>query len=158
MANKDLFFMKLAISKAKDNLKDGSKPFGALIVHEGVVVSSYSNGSDRHKDPTAHAEIEVIRQTSRLLRKKYLQDCILYTTCEPCLMCLGAILWAKIPQIVVGLMRKNIPNDIYDIIYKDSGTWVNKDSLISYPLSVKIGYAEEECLNLFEEYKKILKS
>ena len=149
--------MKLAINKAKDNLKIGSKPFGALIVREGVVVGSYSNGSDRHKDPTAHAEIGVIRQASKLLKKKYLQDCILYTTCEPCLMCLGAILWAKIPRIVVGLMRENIPNEIYDIIYKDSGAWINRDSLINYPFSVKTGCAEKECLNLFEEYKKILR-
>lgn len=146
--------MRLAINRAKHNLKNGSKPFGALIVREGVIISSYSNRSDRYKDPTAHAEIEVIRQASKLLKKKYLLDCILYTTCEPCLMCLGAILWARIPQIVVGLMRENVPNDIYDIIYKDSKMWINKDSLINYPLSVKKGYAEEECLDLFEEYKR----
>lgn len=155
MENEDSIFLKIAINKAKNNLKAGSKPFGALIVQNGTIISSFSNKSDKFKDPTAHAELEVIRKASRVLKKKYLQDCVLYTTSEPCIMCLGAILWARIPKVVVGLMRNDIPKDIYNIIYQDSSSWVDKHNIFNYPISVVVCKGSKDCLKLFEEYKDI---
>jgi guanine deaminase len=74
-------------------------PFGAAIVRNGELIASSHNTVLQSNDPTAHAEINAIREASHTLGKFDLSDCILYTTCYPCPMCMGAILWARIPTI-----------------------------------------------------------
>ena len=74
-------------------------PFGAAIVCNGELIASAHNTVLQTNDPTAHAEINAIRKASHLLERFDLSDCILYTTCYPCPMCMGAILWARIPTI-----------------------------------------------------------
>ncbi|HEX5328731.1 nucleoside deaminase [Sulfuricurvum sp.] len=74
-------------------------PFGAAIVCNGELIASAHNTVLQSNDPTAHAEINVIRKASQTLGKFDLSDCILYTTCYPCPMCMGAILWARIPTL-----------------------------------------------------------
>jgi guanine deaminase len=89
-------FMRRAISLAIQNVQSGrGGPFAALVVDDGKVIAEGTNQVTSANDPTAHAEIVAIRAACRMLRKFQLLGCDLYTTCEPCPMCLGAIYWAR---------------------------------------------------------------
>jgi tRNA(Arg) A34 adenosine deaminase TadA len=89
-------FMKRAIALALENVRSGSGgPVAALIVKEGRIIAEGANQVTSTNDPTAHAEVVAIRGACRVLADFQLTDCDLYTTCEPCPMCLGAIYWAR---------------------------------------------------------------
>ena len=89
-------FMRRAIALALDNVQTGrGGPFAALVVKDGSVVAEGANCVTTTNDPTAHAEVVAIREACRKLRNFQLSGCDLYTTCEPCPMCLGAIYWAR---------------------------------------------------------------
>jgi guanine deaminase len=89
-------FMKRAIALALENVRSGSGgPFAAVIVKEGKTIAEGTNRVTRLNDPTAHAEVVAIREACRVLHDFQLTGCDLYTTCEPCPMCLGAIYWAR---------------------------------------------------------------
>lgn len=88
-------FMQRAIEMAVANVRRNGGPFAALIVKDGIVIASGANQVTRANDPTAHAEIVAIREACRVLGDFQLTGCDLYTTCEPCPMCLGAIYWAR---------------------------------------------------------------
>lgn len=89
-------FMRRAIALAMENVRSGSGgPFAAVIVKDGRVVAEGVNSVTATNDPTAHAEVVAIREACRKLGDFQLTDCDLYTTCEPCPMCLGAIYWAR---------------------------------------------------------------
>jgi tRNA(Arg) A34 adenosine deaminase TadA len=91
-----LEFMKRAIALALENVcSGGGGPFAALIVKEGRIIAEGTNRVTSKNDPTAHAEVVAIREACRLLADFQLTGCDLYTTCEPCPMCLGAIYWAR---------------------------------------------------------------
>lgn len=87
--------MRQAIELAVDNVRRGGGPFGALVVKDGIVVATGVNQVTRLNDPTAHAEVVAIREACRVLGSFQLAGCNLYTSCEPCPMCLGAIYWAR---------------------------------------------------------------
>lgn len=97
MENKD--FLIRAIKLAENGIKKGGGPFGAVIVRNEVIISEAINSVVRSNDPTAHAEILAIRQASKVLGTYSLKDCILYASCEPCAMCLGAIYWSGIMTV-----------------------------------------------------------
>jgi guanine deaminase len=84
-----------AIELAVDSVRRGGGPFGALVVKDGIVIAAGANQVTRHNDPTAHAEVVAIREACRVLGDFQLSGCDLYTSCEPCPMCLGAIYWAR---------------------------------------------------------------
>jgi len=108
-------WMKIAYDEAKQGmLKNHGGPFGAVIIKDGKVVSFAHNEVLTTKDPTAHAEINTISKASRILDTYDLSDCILYTTCEPCPMCLGAILWARIPKVYYGATREDAAKGGFD--------------------------------------------
>ncbi len=88
-------FMRRAIALALENVRRGGGPFAALVVKEGRVLAEGANRVTATNDPTAHAEIVAIREACRALGDFQLTGCDLYTTCEPCPMCLGAIYWAR---------------------------------------------------------------
>jgi len=89
-------FIIKAIQLAFDNVKGNTGgPFGAIIVKNGEIVGTGQNHVTRLNDPTAHAEIQAIREACQKLNTFQLDDCVLYTSCEPCPMCLGAIYWAR---------------------------------------------------------------
>jgi guanine deaminase len=96
----DKFFLHRAVEVAGKGIENGGGPFGALITKDGKILSEAFNRVVLDNDPTAHAEILAIRQTSGLLKSHNLSDCTLYTSCEPCPMCLGAIYWAGIKKVV----------------------------------------------------------
>jgi guanine deaminase len=89
-------FMRRAIALALENVRSrGGGPFAAVVVKDGRIIAEGANRVTATNDPTAHAEIVAIREACRILRDFQLAGCDLYTTCEPCPMCLGAIYWAR---------------------------------------------------------------
>jgi len=95
--------MQRAIELALENVRSGrGGPFGALIVKDGAVISEGTNQVTSLNDPTAHAEISAIREACKKLRSFQLDGCELYTSCEPCPMCLGAIYWARPSAVFYG--------------------------------------------------------
>jgi guanine deaminase len=88
-------FLQQAIELAVDNVRRGGGPFGALVVKAGVVIATGANQVTRNSDPTAHAEIVAIREACRVLGDFQLSGCDVYSSCEPCPMCLGALYWAR---------------------------------------------------------------
>lgn len=111
-------YIDIALEEAKVgiNNNDGG-PFGAVIVdHDGKVISSAHNNVLRKKDPTAHAEVEAIRSACQKLNTNSLENCIIYSTCEPCPMCLSAIIWANIKTVYYAGTR----DDASNIGFKDS--------------------------------------
>ncbi|MEN6511554.1 MAG: nucleoside deaminase [Chloroherpetonaceae bacterium] len=93
------FFMQRAIELSRLGISNGGGPFGAVIVRDGEIIAEAHNTVTIDNDPTAHAEINAIRQASRTLGRFNLSDCEIYSSCEPCPMCLGAIYWAKIKTV-----------------------------------------------------------
>jgi guanine deaminase len=88
-------FMRRAIALAHENILAGGGPFAAVVVRDGLVVAEGVNQVTATNDPTAHAEVVAIRAACKTLAAFQLTECDLYTTCEPCPMCLGAIYWAR---------------------------------------------------------------
>lgn len=98
----DKKFMRLAFNKARQGIEKWQTPFGACIVKNGKVISCSHNVVWRKTDITAHAEIAAIREACKKLKTVDLSGAVIYSTCEPCPMCLGACHWAKISRIVYG--------------------------------------------------------
>jgi len=99
-------FMREAVAAAAEGVSRGDGgPFGAVVVREGRVVARAWNRVIRDQDPTAHAEVNAIREACRVLERFHLEDCELYTSCEPCPMCLGAIYWARLSAVCYAATR-----------------------------------------------------
>lgn len=97
----EIDFMRRAIELSRQNaISAAGGPFGAVVVHQGRIVGEGANRVVHDNDPTAHAEIVAIRHACRTLGRYDLVGCVIYTSCEPCPMCLGAIWWARIAEIV----------------------------------------------------------
>lgn len=103
----DKLFLHRAIEVAVKGIEKGGGPFGALITKDGKILSEAFNRVVLDNDPTSHAEILAIRQASGLLKSHDLSDCTLYSSCEPCPMCLGAIYWARIKKVVYASDRND---------------------------------------------------
>lgn len=100
-------FMREAIRLADESVERGGGPFGAVIVKDGAIVGRGANSVTLDNDPTAHAEVNAIRTACRSLGTFDLSGCTVYTSCEPCPMCLAAIYWAGISRIYFGNTRKD---------------------------------------------------
>ncbi len=109
-------FMRMAIELSVENVANGGGPFGAVIVKDGEVVATGVNRVTSSCDPTAHAEVSAIRAASAALGSFDLAGCEIYTSCEPCPMCLGAIYWAHLDRMYYG----NTKDDAQDIGFDDS--------------------------------------
>lgn len=127
MENDKEFLLK-AIDVAMKGMKQGGGPFGAIITRNGEILSESNNKVVITHDPTAHAEILAIREAASKLNTHDLSDCVLYTSCEPCPMCLGAIYWSGIRAVVYACDRLDAEeagfNDkfIYDELVLEPGT------------------------------------
>lgn len=142
-------FMKMALEEAETGIKLGhGGPFGAVIVKDGEVIAKGHNMVLAEKDATLHGEIVAIKKASKALDKFDLSGCEIYTTGEPCPMCLSAILWANIDKVYYGGNSK----DIDAIGFRD-------DKFYEIIMNRKTDFLEEmdrqECLNLFKEYENI---
>lgn len=98
----DTTFMQMAISLAEEAGKNGEVPVGAIVVKDGIVIGRGSNAPIMQHDPSAHAEIQAMRDAAKQLGNYRLVDCTLYVTLEPCAMCAGAIQHARIARLVFG--------------------------------------------------------
>jgi tRNA(adenine34) deaminase len=98
----DIEFMQQAIAEARESAAAGEVPIGAVLVHEGRILARAGNRTIRDCDPTAHAEIVALREAARILGNYRLADTTLYVTIEPCSMCAGAMIQARVPRLVYG--------------------------------------------------------
>ncbi len=137
-------FMHLALEEAR--LAGEEVPVGAVLVSkEGKVLASAHNLRELKSDPTSHAEIEVIRSASSGLNDWRLEETTLFVTLEPCVMCAGAIVAARIPRVVFGAWddRVGAAGSVYDIL---------RDSRLGKPVEVISGVLENECSELLKEF------
>ena len=132
----DKRFMREAIKLASDSVERGGGHFGAVIVKDGQVIAGASNSVTIDNDPTAHAEVNAIRKACKQLGTFSLDGCVIYTSCEPCPMCLGAIYWAGIDRIFYGNNRKDAAdiNFADDFIYEELDRKVENRSVPITPL------------------------
>ncbi len=144
-------YMQVAKENAEEGItkKEGG-PFGAVIVDKnGNIISNGNNKVIINNDPTAHAEIVAIREACKKLNTFDLSECILYTSCEPCPMCLSAIIWANIKTVYYGCTKKDAgdigfrDNMIYDYLKGENKKLLNLTEI-----------DREECLKTFERYSK----
>ncbi len=105
MTNEEL--MRRAIELSKTSVRNGGGPFGAVIAREGEIIAEGSNKVTIDNDPTAHAEVSTIREACKKLGTFDLSGCVIYTSCEPCPMCFGAIYWAHLEKIYYANDRKD---------------------------------------------------
>ena len=141
--------MKLGIDKARETMvKDYGGPFGAVVVKDNKVIAVASNTTLKDNDPTAHAEINAIREACKKLNTYDLSKCILYTSCEPCPMCLSAIIWANIKTVYYGCTKEDAgeigfrDDIIYDYLKGKNTKLINLKQL-----------DRQECIKTMEEYK-----
>lgn len=107
-------YMIAAIEVAKQNIERGGGPFGAVIVKDGAIIASTGNSVTIDNDPTAHAEVNAIRQACKSLHTFDLSGCDIYSSCEPCPMCLSAIYWAHIDHLYYGATKTDAANAGFD--------------------------------------------
>lgn len=142
----DAVRMKSALRQAIRAAAEDEPPIGAVIVHEGKIIGHGRNRRESFQDVTRHAEIEAIRQASRRLGSWRLTDCDLYVTLEPCLMCAGAIVQARIRTVVFGA---------YDPKAGAAGSVIDVFSLrLNHQVEVRGGVLETECALLLKDYFK----
>jgi len=116
-----LQWMARAIEISKKNIENKGGPFGAVIVKNGQIIGEGANRVTASNDPTAHAEVEAIRKACQKLQTFDLTDCQIYTSCEPCPMCLSAIYWARISKIYFANTKRDAANIQFDddFIYQE---------------------------------------
>ena len=111
-------WMRLALAEASAALATGDVPVGAVVVRGGEVVATGRNERELHEDPTAHAELIAIREAARVTGDRHLTGCTLVVTLEPCVMCAGAIVAARIPTVVFGAWdeKAGAAGSLYDVL------------------------------------------
>ena len=145
-------YMKMAVNEAKKGIKNGhGGPFGAVIVKDGVVIGIGHNKVVKSGDPTMHGEIDAIKNACKNIKTFDLKGAEIYTTGEPCPMCLGAILWANINKIYYGCTIKE--NEM--IGFRDNIFYKKLDLSTEKMKGIIKQIDHDECLKLFEEYKNI---
>ena len=141
----DEIYLRQALAEANDAEANGEVPVGAVIVHEGVIIGRGQNRVLRDSDPTAHAEIVALREAGLALKNYRLEDCTLYVTLEPCAMCAGAILHARITRLV------------YAAPDPKAGACGSVLSVMNHPqlnhkVEVTSGLLAEECSTLLQNF------
>jgi guanine deaminase len=147
----DADFLRAAIRAAREGIAAGQSPFGSVIVREGRVVAAAHNTVWRDTDPTAHAEVNTIRAAARVLNTIDFAGCVLYSTCEPCPMCLSAIHWAKITRVVFGASIEDAAAAGFSELRVAASELAR---LGGSPLEVEGGLLADECRALFDEFRR----
>ncbi len=144
-------FMKEAISEARKGIHDNDGgPFGAVVVKDDVIIGRGHNTVLRDHDSTCHGEMNAIRDAEKNLGSHDLSGCVIYTTGEPCTMCLAACLWANVEKVYYGCTIA----DNASIGFRDEtidGSFGTRESFSDYLMQID----REECLELFGEYRKL---
>lgn len=148
--------MQIAIDAAQEARKSGGVAIGSVLVHEptGQVVTKGGSLVMVARDPTAHAEVNCIRHASRKFNTIDLFEYTLFSTLEPCHMCLSAAAWAKIPRIFFGAYRKDVDESLFDIQgnFSDEREADRMNLRESYTMKIEGGILEQECAALLEGY------
>jgi guanine deaminase len=145
-------WMRLAIEVCREGIAAGQSPFGAVLVKEDRVVASTHNTVWRDTDPTAHAEVNCLRVASKALGTIDLAGSTLYSTCEPCPMCLAAIHWGKVDRVVFGATIDDAASAGFSELHVAASDLAEMGRS---PLQVEGGLLREECAALFEEWKRL---
>ncbi|MBN2327540.1 MAG: nucleoside deaminase [Candidatus Omnitrophica bacterium] len=137
--------MRLALNQAKIAKAHGDVPIGAIIVRNGVVIGRGRNQREEKNDPTAHAEILALRDAAEQIGDRRLIHCSLYCTLEPCIMCAGAIVHARIEHLYYGASdpKAGGVESLYQIL---------EDSRLNHQVLVHAGFFREECERLLKEF------
>lgn len=142
----DKFFMMQALKESEKALKKEEVPVGVVIVKDGIVIARAYNKREQLKDATAHAEIIAIKKVCKKLKNWRLSGCTMYVTLEPCLMCYGAIINARIDRLIYGAENKNNNIDLSKI--------KNMESVMNHKLSVCGGVLASEAEMLIKKLFK----
>jgi len=130
--------MRLALEEARAAGAEGDVPVGAVVVRGDEVVARAGNAREREQDPTAHAEILALRQAARAIGNWHLEGCTLYVTLEPCAMCAGALVLARLDRLVLGAPdpKAGFAGSLGDIV---------RDGRLNHEVEVTVGVLAEEC-------------
>lgn len=149
MTEEDKKFMRRAIELAENGMDTNTGgPFGAVIVKDGEIIAEGCNKVTSQNDPTAHAEVDAIRTACKKLNTFQLDDCIIYTSCEPCPMCLGAIYWARPKKVYYACTRADASNIDFDdqLIYDEIAVDISSRQIVFE------NFLREEALKVFEKW------
>jgi len=147
--------MKIAIERARAGVDAGQTPFGCSIYEGETLVAAAHNSVWRDCDPNAHAEVNAIRLAARVLKRIDLTGCVLYTTCEPCPMCLTACHWAKVDEVVFGATIEDAAEAGFKELFISAADMVKRGKS---PLRVRRGPEQAQCISLFNYWKENGKS
>ncbi len=138
-------FMRLALREAEQALAEDEVPIGAVVVHHQRVIASAHNQREQLRDPTAHAEMIAVTQAAASLGSWRLEDCTLYVTLEPCVMCAGAIVLARIPRLVYGAAdpKAGAVHSLYQLL---------SDPRLNHRAEVVAGVCAAPCAELLSRF------
>lgn len=142
---KDEYFMRLAIREASRALHHGDVPIGTVIVKDGEVIGAGHNEREVRADPTAHAEMIALREAARALRSWRVLDAVMYVTLEPCAMCAGALVLARLPRVVFGAWdpKAGAAGSVLDVLAQPQ---------LNHRPQVQGGLLEENCGDLLRAF------
>jgi len=141
----DQHYIELGLEEAAKGLVNDEVPVGALVVHQGKVIGRGYNRREELQEPTSHAEILAIREASSSLGSWRLDGCTLYVTLEPCIMCAGAILQARIPRLVFGCLDPK--GGAVESLYR-----LCEDPRLNHSLEVTSGVLKEQCARILSGF------
>lgn len=146
----DKIFMKEALKQAKKAYKQDEVPIGCVIVQDGKIIARSYNKRNQKKNPLAHAEIMAINKAAKAVGDWRLEDCTMYITLEPCQMCAGAIVQARIPKVVIGTMnpKAGCAGSILNLLQVQA---------FNHQVELVNGVMEEECTAMMQEFFKELR-
>lgn len=137
----DEYYMKMALQEAAISLEKDEVPIGCVIVSNNRVIARAHNLTETLNDVTAHAEMQAITSAANFLGGKYLKDCTLYVTLEPCVMCSGALSWSQISKVVIGARD-------------EQRGFINKNLSLHPKTEIVTGVMEYECSSIVKEFFK----
>ncbi len=145
VTEEDERFMQVAVDQAAIAEENGDVPIGAVIVHKNQIIAKSYNQREQLADPTAHAEIIALTQAAAFLQSWRLHDCTIYVTLEPCPMCAGALVLARINRLVYGCddPKTGACKSLYNIV---------QDNRLNHRLEVTSGILADDCSNLLSEF------
>lgn len=145
MLTSDEKYMKLALKQAQKAYELGEVPIGCVIVHDGKIIGRGYNRRNTDKNTLAHAEITAINKASKKIGDWRLEDCVLYVTLEPCQMCSGAIVQARIPKVVIGCMnpKAGCAGSILNVLQMPE---------FNHQVETVKGILEEECSEMLKRF------
>ena len=143
--NIDEFYMNEALKQAKKAMKINEVPIGCVIVHNGKIIARGYNRRNTDKSTLAHAEIIAIRKAGKTIGDWRLEDCVMYVTLEPCPMCAGAIVQARIPRVVMGTMnsKAGCAGSVINILQLEK---------LNHQVEIEKGVLQEECQKIMQDF------